>query len=468
MTMKLMKAILPLICTASLLFSSCSSSSASRPLPPSISDAVTGKVDVGGYELYYICVGEGSPTVILEAGGGRDSTEWDLVMLYYHKSTRICAYDRAGLGNSNSAPEPRSYADATRDLHALLQNAPIKGPYVLVGHSGGGMMVRLYANQYPDDVVGVVLVDSAHPDMGDRLLTALPTETPGEDESLDTWRRYATVLSSSDGRGVYAIDGMDMLTSNAQVRAVTSLGDLPLAVVSRSPDNPILMPGIPSLPDEINIPLLQQWQDMQTELEGLSTNSTRFIADHSGHGIPEEEPRLVVEAIRFIADEYRSAAGIVIPPAPDATGASNHAPVITGMAKHESWQNGSLFIYIDISYTDPAGDAITIINNVVSSSITLSPQDDIIWSSAEEQIQGTILTTSIRCRSKYEAVMEYQVFDAAGSVSNPETVAFSCPAPKPYTKYIPIAEITLVLILMGVGIWFLVRYLHKRREKKVA
>ena len=301
--------------------------------------------------------------------------------------------------------------------------------------------------------------------MDDRLLAALPPKTPGEIESLDTWRQYATVLSSSDGRGVYAIDGMDMLTSNAQVRAVTSLGDLPLAVVSRSPDNPILMPGIPSLPDEINIPILQQWQDMQTELEGLSTNSTRFIADHSGHGIPEEEPRLVVEAIRFIADEYRSAAGIMIPPAPDATGASNHAPVITGMAKHERWQNGSLFIYVDISYTDPAGDAITIINNVVSSSITLSPQDDIIWSSAEEQIQGTILTTSIRCRSEYEAVMEYQVFDAAGSVSNPETVAFSCSAPKPYTKYIPIAEIALVLILVGVGIWFLVRYLRKRREK---
>jgi pimeloyl-ACP methyl ester carboxylesterase len=438
-------------------------SSASKSTPVGLADAVTGMVSVGEYELYYTCIGDGSPTVILEAGGGRDSTEWNLVMLYYRKYTRICAYDRANLGNSNSASEPRTYADSTRDLHALLRNAPIEGPYILVGHSGGGMIVRLYASQYPEDIAGLVLVDSAHPDMGDRMLAALPPKTAGEDKSLEIWRKYAAVLSSSDGRGPYAIEGMDMRISNELVRAVTSLGDLPLAVVSRSPNNPVLMPGIPSLPEAINTAFLQQWQDLQTELEGLSSNSTRFIADHSGHGIPEEEPRFVVDAIRYIVDEYRAEAGIVVPLAPRQADASSHVPVITGIAERRQWENGMLVIYEDISFTDLKGDAITVINNVVSASIRLAPSDDIIRTPAAEQQQGTILTTYFTCRREYEAVIEFQVFDNAGNVSNTEMVSFSCPAPKPYAQYIPIAEIALAVILVGAGIWLAVRYLRRRR-----
>ncbi len=91
---------------------------------------VEGKVDVGGYELHYTCVGEGKPTVILEAGSENDSSAWNLVMVYYRKYTRICAYDRANLGKSDLASKPRTFEEMTRDLHALLQNVPIEGPYV--------------------------------------------------------------------------------------------------------------------------------------------------------------------------------------------------------------------------------------------------------------------------------------------------------------------------------------------------
>ena len=444
----------------------CSSSSSTQSLPAGFSDAVTGKVDVGGYELYYLCVGEGSPTVILEAGGGEDSSEWNLVMLYYRKYTRICAYDRADQGNSDTAVQPRTYADATRDLHALLQNAAIEGPYILVGHSGGGMIAWLYASQYPDDLVGLVLVDSAHPDMGDRLLAALPAETPGEDKSLDTWRKYATLLSSSNGRGLNNIEGMDMEASNAQVRAVTWLGDLPLAILSRSPDNPILMPGIPALPEEINASLLQQWQEMQTELEGLSSDSTRFIAEHSGHGIPEEEPRTVVEAIRYIVDETRAEAGIVIPPAVEATGASSHAPVITGITEREKWVNGTLMIYADIAFTDPAGDAITIINTLVASHIPGTLVDDVIWASVAEQKAGAVLTSSIRCRQAFEATIEVQVYDMAGNVSNAETIVIACPAPNPYVSPWVIGGLVVILAVVGAGTWLLVRNRRRRRTEK--
>jgi len=182
-----------------LTFPCSSAASAPTPMPAGLSGMVSGKVDVGGYELYYQCMGQGTPTVILEAGGPGDSSDWELVMLYYPETTRICAYDRANLGYSDKAPKPRTYLDMARDLHALLVNAPLEGPYILVGHSMGGMLVRLYADQYHEDVVGLVLVDSAHPDMGDRLLANLPARSPSESKSLKAWRQYGSWLSASNG-----------------------------------------------------------------------------------------------------------------------------------------------------------------------------------------------------------------------------------------------------------------------------
>ncbi|MRR30528.1 alpha/beta hydrolase, partial [bacterium] len=244
-----------------LLLPACSGSSGSASLPAGLSDAVTGKVDVGGVELYYICAGEGSPTVILEAGGGQDSSSWELVMLYSRGYTRVCAYDRANLGKSGSASKPRTFNDSTNDLHTLLQNASIEGPYIMAGHSMGGMLIRLYADQHPEDVLGLVLVDSAHPDMGERLLSILPPEKSGEYKSFKTWRQYGNWMSSSDGNESFDDEGMNMRESNEQVRAVKSLGDLPLVVISRSPQNPVMVGGFPSLPDDVNTALMQQWQD---------------------------------------------------------------------------------------------------------------------------------------------------------------------------------------------------------------
>ena len=447
-----------------LLLAACSPSSTTKPLPPSLSDAVSGKVDVGGYELYYTCVGEGSPTVILEAGSEGDSSTWELVMLYYRKYTRICAYDRANLGNSDQAPKPRTYEDMTRDLHALLQNVPIKGPYALVGYSMGGNLVRLYAGQYPKDIAGVVLVDSFHPDTGARLLAVLPPETAEEDESLKLWREYATWMITSDGKSGLDSEDVNNLVSMEQVRAVKSLGDIPLAVVSRSPDNPALQSGMPPLPDEINAKGIQMWQDLQTEFEGLSSNSLRYIAVRSDHGVPYYEPRLVVEAIHHVVDEYRSTVGITIPPAPEQGEAANHAPVITGIRQWQKWESGILNVYEEISYTDPAGDAITVINKPVSAPISSAWVDDILMSSAVEQQQGAVLTTRVgKCRQPAEIVLELRVFDSAGNMSNPETVSFSCPEPKLYISPILIAGIVIALILVGLGIWLLVRNLRRKR-----
>ena len=122
-------------------------------------------VDVDGHRLHINCVGQGSPTVILEAANLGMSAHWVRVQQQVADTTRVCAYDRAGMGWSERGPEPRDAKQISSELHDLLANAAgIEGPYVLVGHSYGGLYARMYAARYSEEVAGVVLVDSTHPE----------------------------------------------------------------------------------------------------------------------------------------------------------------------------------------------------------------------------------------------------------------------------------------------------------------
>jgi pimeloyl-ACP methyl ester carboxylesterase len=120
-------------------------------------------VGVGGHSLHINCLGRGSPTVVLDAGSGGFSAHWVRVQREVSGTTRVCSYDRAGMGWSEMGPEPRDAKQISSELHTLLKGANIEGPYVLVGHSFGGLYVRTYAARYPDEVAGVVLVDSSSP-----------------------------------------------------------------------------------------------------------------------------------------------------------------------------------------------------------------------------------------------------------------------------------------------------------------
>ncbi|HPV82106.1 MAG TPA: alpha/beta hydrolase, partial [Nitrospira sp.] len=119
-------------------------------------------VDIGGHRLHLYCLGTGTPTVILEAAAPGWSLSWSNVQPQLARTTRVCAYDRAGLGWSERGPLPRSGQRMAQELHRLLERAGIRGPYVLVGHSLGGLLTRLYQHDYPQDVVGMVLVDAGH------------------------------------------------------------------------------------------------------------------------------------------------------------------------------------------------------------------------------------------------------------------------------------------------------------------
>ena len=121
-------------------------------------------VDVGGYNLHIDCVGQGSPTAVLDGGTGEMSANWVLVQREVSHTTRVCAYDRAGMGWSEMGPEPRDAKQISGELHALLEGAGIQGPYVLVGHSFGGLYAQTYAARYPEEVAGVALIESSHPE----------------------------------------------------------------------------------------------------------------------------------------------------------------------------------------------------------------------------------------------------------------------------------------------------------------
>src|SRR5215217_6634188 len=136
-------------------------------------------VDVGGYSLHSNCVGQGSPTVLLDAGSGEFSAQWVRVQREVSDTMRVCAYDRAGMGWSEMGPQPRDAKQITSELHTLLSKAGIEGPYVLAGHSFGGMYMQTYTARYPDEVAGLVLVDSStEPDQFSQRQKARESHAP--------------------------------------------------------------------------------------------------------------------------------------------------------------------------------------------------------------------------------------------------------------------------------------------------
>jgi pimeloyl-ACP methyl ester carboxylesterase len=278
-------------------------------------------VDVGGYSLHLHCIGQGSPTVVLDAGLGGFSLDWGAVQPQIATSTRVCAYDRAGLGWSEPGPAPRSPQQFASELRALLTNGGVEGPYVLVAHSLSGKTARLFASQHPDEVAGMVLVDARHEFVDDhrppeqlaaeeaeqrqfqnmirwtarfglvRLLwaPALPSVLPGSGNLTPEARTAIGVLQARPRQIESALaEGAAKMDSNNSLRTA-SLGATPLIVLAsgQSVDH-----------DPI-------WKEAQQIMTGLSSNS-RLIIAQSGHYVHFEQPAQVVESIRQVVDAART------------------------------------------------------------------------------------------------------------------------------------------------------------------
>lgn len=275
-------------------------------------------IDVGGFKMHIHCEGEGSPTVILEAMSGGVSAQWGWIQPEVQNETRVCVYDRAGYGWSESDPEAPTLARTVRNLHTLLVNANVDGPYVMVGHSLGGVYVRQFAADYPDQVVGMVLIDEANPQQfvkypqqfadgdnyvkmlsgikfaarlgvmhlyfafgGEMDFAGLPEPQRSQHKAIWSSPKYFEVQGAEirAGRSIWA-DALNL----------KGLGDKPLMVISRDAN------------------LDYEWSKYQAELATLSTNSHHITiegANHTALVFDEKNAHIVSNAILQVVDAIR-------------------------------------------------------------------------------------------------------------------------------------------------------------------
>ena len=280
-------------------------------------------VDVGGYRLHLYCVGEGAPTVVLDAGLGGGVPDWSTVQPEVSKFARVCAYDRAGMVWSESGVGPRTSQQVVTELHALLGNAGERAPYVLVGHSIAGLHVQLYAGRYPDEVAGLVLVDSSHEDQLSRKgMTAIPSFYPALIKAVSPFgvvrlmdlvdapsphmppgvgAARAAVYSHTRSMYSYADEISAIAVSMEQVRAAPMrLGDKPLVVLTRG-----MKEASQAGPTEGADQAEQSWAELQAELARRSSSGRQIVAERSGHYIQFDQPDLVISAIRRVVEATR-------------------------------------------------------------------------------------------------------------------------------------------------------------------
>jgi pimeloyl-ACP methyl ester carboxylesterase len=284
-------------------------------------------VQAGSIRMNIDCSGQGSPTVILESGSGGPSVDWLMVQPGVAKFARVCSYDRAGYGWSDSGPEPRSSLQIAHELKQLLQAAGEKSPYVLVGHSMGGYDIRVYTGQYPNDVVGMVLVDASHEDQDLRAPESIRKwsqdyrKHPGwkklkyffqlnlgwarltaDRDVPDFWPKAFQeeedflMLPTKHQFAVIDEDQVFSTLSTAQVRSAGNLGDRPLIVLTatRQDDIPPEIPPTDARAEE------DLWvHQLQPELARISTHGKQIVVD-SSHEMPTEHPEVVISAIHEV------------------------------------------------------------------------------------------------------------------------------------------------------------------------
>ena len=274
---------------------------------------------VSGHKMHMYCTGSGSPTIVLDAEGGADALEWGGVQPELSKTTRVCAYDRAGQGWSDPLPAPRDADHIAAELHGLLLEAKITGPIVLMGHSIAGMYIRDYATRYPADVAGLIFVDTSTPfqdedpavkaaiakkmPMGGMLLiravyaAGIPRLEGACSQPIPGFEAHAGKLLAEDSCyarwGAFVAEVFDSFNQSSQETVHTGpYGALPILIFSEDP----AIEGADWPADVVSI-----GERAQEDLKKLSTRSRRIIAKGSTHQIPIDRADLIEKEVpRFI------------------------------------------------------------------------------------------------------------------------------------------------------------------------
>jgi pimeloyl-ACP methyl ester carboxylesterase len=280
---------------------------------------------VDGYKMHLYCTGQGSPTIVLDAGLGNDSLIWANVQPELSKTTRTCSYDRAGFGWSDPQPGPRDADHIADQLHRLLTQAAITGPVVLMGHSIAGLYIRAYATRYPDNVSGLVFVDSSTPLQEERLPVD-PEDANWRVELLEQRWRYVLGIPRMMGQctqeagfseamgkmiaedqcrpSLWTAIGRedeDFTQSGKETIHTGPFGDLRLLIFSEDTREPSGSAGT-------EIEFARIFNEMQESLKSLSTRSRRIIANGSSHYIQVDRPDVLNRNVASLIHQIRGEA----------------------------------------------------------------------------------------------------------------------------------------------------------------
>lgn len=316
---------------------------AAQELPALVSDVshITPShlVDIGGRKMNLHCTGAGSPTVVLDAGLGDQVETWAMVQPAIEKKTKICSYDRAGLGFSDASGRAATSANIADDLHKLLTAARIMPPYILVGHSAGGLYVRMYADLHADEVAGMVLVDPVSENQGPRYFALDPTMRSQNSAYVNSIRDecvpaavrgfetksalYEKCLGVADQRFNEAFNKASLAVrakptyfqaavsewdniftvSSDQVRAnKAGYGAKPLIILTRAP-----FPKSATESQQMRDDKNRLWMTLHDDIAGLSTHGENQVIQGAGHYIQLEQPKVVISAILRVLQETAAA-----------------------------------------------------------------------------------------------------------------------------------------------------------------
>ena len=287
-------------------------------------------IDINGYRLHVHTYGKGSPTILLEAGSGESSLSWRKIPEQLAASTgaTVVTYDRAGYAWSDTSPLPRTGQNIVKELHAALQKADIPGPYLLAGHSLGGMYSRLFAQSYPDEIAGMVLIDARPENDAERTEEIYKEEHAGSStpspyisiflDEIGAFRLFPNFMLTGRVEPEDRQDFVNVVASPKYFKAVAEegklasttedairgqkLGNLPVRIIARGQEQDLTRFGIS---EEANNKIELSWQIGQREMLSISNNSKLIIAKRSEHMIIHDQPKLVIRVIEELLTEIR-------------------------------------------------------------------------------------------------------------------------------------------------------------------
>lgn len=276
-------------------------------------------VDIGGWRLHLCRAGEGAPSVVIVPCMSGPGSEWQHVQRGLAPYTGVYTYDRAGLGWSDPGPWPRTYARMADELRQLLTAAAIPAPYLLVGHSTGGIIVRQFAVRHPQGLAGLVLVDSSHEDQTRRLVAVTKSGR------LQYWRRAAQaqlrplgLICAGQDLGIRErpTDPADVMAQTSRCRRA-DIQEMIGHALTKPGTAPPYLAGLPLTVLTAGPARREQWypvwREMQAELAALSTRSTHIVTEHSGHHINRDDPDFLIQALREVITELRLTARLTRP-----------------------------------------------------------------------------------------------------------------------------------------------------------